>query len=210
MISFIFIGLLGLLGYFLSSKIEKVKYILYGIFTLLGVVSIVLKSLPIFTPINQGFLGLSFFYVVMITGLFKHDSAIYKRLYSVRSIYSILGFIVLTPHAVIYLIEKFANNGPIDLFGVIAYLIMIPLFITSFQKVDNPQKMFKWKKLQRFAYLAYLLIFVHLIIVAKMPNTIVYLVLFIPYFIYKPVHFIKHEMPIYRAMQKKLNQKEKE
>jgi DMSO/TMAO reductase YedYZ heme-binding membrane subunit len=87
---------------------------------------------------------------------------------------------------------------------------MIPLFITSFQKLDKPEVMFKWKKLQRFAYLAYLLIFIHLIIVSDMPNTVMYLVLFVPYFFYKPYHFIKHEMPYFKAMKMKLAQKNKE
>jgi len=84
---------------------------------------------------------------------------------------------------------------------------MIPLFITSFQKVDKPKVMFKWKKLQRFAYLAYLLIFIHLIIVAEMPNMAMYIVLFVPYILYKPYHFIKHEKPYYIEMKKRLNQK---
>ncbi len=210
MISTVFIALLGLLGYFISSKIIKIKFILYAIFGLIGVLSIILKSLPIFTPVNQGFLGFSFFYVVMITGVFKHESNVFRSLCSVRSIYSILGFIILTPHAIIYLIEKLANNGQFEIMGVIAYLIMIPLFITSFQNVENLQTKFKWKKLQRYAYFAYLFIFIHLIIVAEIPNIIVYLILFIPYFVYKPYHFIKHELPVYKAMQRKIRQTEKE
>jgi DMSO/TMAO reductase YedYZ heme-binding membrane subunit len=143
----------------------------------------------------------------MITGVFNRESQVFKRLYSIRSIFSIIGFIILTPHAVFYFVDKFVNNGLFDIVGLLAYLVMIPLFITSFQKVDKPEVMFKWKKLQRFAYLAYLLIFVHLVLVSKMPNTVMYIVLFVLYILYKPYHFFKHEKPYLMQMKKKLNQK---
>lgn len=210
MISIAFIILIGVTGYFLSKRIEKIKYVLYGIFAFLGVLSIIFRNLPVSTPVNQGFLGFAFFYVVMITGVFKRDGEPFKRLNSVRSFYSIIGFIILTPHAIFYIIDKFANNGLFDIIGLIAYLVMIPLFITSFQKIDRPEVLFKWKKLQRFAYLAYLLIFIHLIIVSDMPNTVLYIVLFAPYIFYKPYHFIKHEKPYFLTMKKKMTQNNKE
>ncbi|MBN2299973.1 MAG: hypothetical protein JXC31_02170 [Acholeplasmataceae bacterium] len=207
MISILFIILIGLAGYFLSDKIEKYKYLQYGVFTIIGVLSVIFRNVSVSIPINQGFLGFAFFYVVMITGIFNRESQIYKHLYSVRSIYSIIGFIILTPHAIFYFIDKFVNNGLFDIIGLLAYLVMIPLFITSFKKVDNPEIMFKWKKLQRFAYLAYLLIFIHLVLVSIMPNTLIYIVLFTPYFLYKPYHFFKHEKPYLMAMKKNLEQK---
>jgi len=210
MISIAFVILIGIAGYFLSTRMVKNKYVLYGIFVFLGVLSIIFRNLPVSTPINQGFLGFAFFYVVMITGVFKRDGESFKRLNSVRSIYSIIGFIILTPHAIFYIIDKFTNNGLFDIIGLLAYLVMIPLFITSFQKTDRPETLFKWKKLQRFAYLAYLLIFIHLIIVSEMPNTVMYIVLFAPYALYKPYHFIKHEKPYFMAMKKKLAQNKKE
>ncbi|MDA3931526.1 MAG: hypothetical protein PF513_02180 [Tenericutes bacterium] len=159
------------------------------------------------TPINEGFLGFSFFYVVMITGVFNRESEVFKRLYSVRCVFSIIGFIILTPHAIFYFVDKFVNNGLFDIVGLLAYLVMVPLFVTSFQEVDKPEVMFKWKKLQRFAYLAYLMIFIHLVLVSKMPNIVIYIVLFVPYILYKPYHFFKHEKPYFIAMKKKLDQK---
>jgi len=43
MISILFIILILLAGYFLSDKIEKYKYFQYGVFTVLGVLSVVLE-----------------------------------------------------------------------------------------------------------------------------------------------------------------------
>jgi DMSO/TMAO reductase YedYZ heme-binding membrane subunit len=204
MISIIFILVLGLIGFYLPSKLKKNKVILYIIFTVLGVLSILFHDVNITTPINQGYLGFAFFYVVMVTGLFNKDSKMFKNLNSVRSIYSIIGFIILTPHAIFYILDKFTRNGLFDVVGLLAYLIMIPLFITSFQNIDKPQVKFRWKKIQRFAYIVYILIFVHLIIVSSVPNSIMYFVLFIPYLLYKPYHFFKHEKPYYQKLKNKI------
>lgn len=178
--------------------------VIYGAFTILAVLSILFRNVNVTFAINQGFLGFSFFYVVMITGVFNKDSKIFKNLSSVRSLYSIVGFIILTPHAIFYILDKFTENGLFDVVGLLAYLIMIPLFITSFQNIDQPAVRFKWKKLQRFAYIAYLLIFVHLIIVSSFPNSVMYLVLFVPYLLYKPYHFFKHEKPYYQKLRQKI------
>ncbi|MDY0278688.1 MAG: hypothetical protein RBQ97_11460, partial [Acholeplasma sp.] len=193
MISIIFIFALGLIGFYLPSKIKNYKTFLYVLFTIFGVLSITFRDVNITTPINQGYLGFAFFYVVMMTGIFNKDSKVFKNLNSVRSIYSIIGFIILTPHAIFYILDRFIDNGLFDVVGLLAYLIMIPLFITSFQNIDNPQVKFRWKKIQRFAYIVYVLIFIHLIIVSSVPNSIMYFVLFIPYLLYKPYHFFKHE-----------------
>jgi len=206
MISIVFIALIVLVSYFASGWIKKNSTWLYVGGTVLSIITIIFRDVPITVAINKGFLGFSFFYVVMIVGLFNREKAFYKRLHSVRSVLSILGFILLTPHAIFYFIDKFTNNGLFDLAGLLAYVIMVPLFITSFQKIEEPMKMMKWKKLQRFAYIAYILIFVHLIFVSSVPNLIVYIVLFVPYIIYKPYHFFKHEKPFYQTMKKKISQ----
>ena len=204
MISIIFILALGLIGFYLPSKIKNYKTFLYVLFTIFGVLSITFRDVNITTPINQGYLGFAFFYVVMMTGIFNKDSKVFKNLNSVRSIYSIIGFIILTPHAIFYILDRFIDNGLFDVVGLLAYLIMIPLFITSFQNIDNPQVKFRWKKIQRFAYIVYVLIFIHLIIVSSVPNSIMYFVLFIPYLLYKPYHFFKHEKPYYQNLRNKI------
>jgi len=204
MITIAFIAIITAAAYFGSAFIKKHAVILYVIATALSVLTVVFRNAAITTPFNQGYLGFAFFYVVMIVGLFRHDSKFHQRLTTVRSPLSILGFIVLTPHAIFYVIDKFAAGGQFDLVGLLAYLIMVPLFITSFQKLEYGPAKFRWKKMQRFAYLAYLLIFVHLMIVSEMPNLLVYIVLFVPYFIYKPIHFFHYERQYLLKMEKQM------
>jgi len=203
-----FVIVIATLGYFLSEKIKKHKLILYIISTLIGILVLIFSKSNLTLPFNQGFIGFSFFYVVMIIGLLNKESTIFKRLFRVRPELSIMGFILLSPHAIYYLIERFTQNYLPDsrivaisfVIGILAYLIMVPLFITSFKVIENRKQFFKWKKLQRFAYFVYLAIFLHIVFVAEIPNLLIYLILFIPYFIYKPIHFIKHEKPLHKKM----------
>ncbi|MCK4551514.1 MAG: ferric reductase-like transmembrane domain-containing protein [Tenericutes bacterium] len=206
MITLAFIALIILAGYFLSKSIRKNHTILYIIFTIVSALAFFISEIPITMAFNKGFLGLAFFYVVMINGILPKKKSLYKKLYSIRAELSILGFIVLTPHAIKFFIDMFFNSGIdgiFDFVGLIAYVIMIPLFITSFKKIRAKFSFYNWKRIQNFAYFAYLLIFVHLIMNYSLPvNLILYLILFIPYIIYKPIYYFKYEKDFYKKLKK--------
>jgi DMSO/TMAO reductase YedYZ heme-binding membrane subunit len=212
-----FVLVITLLSYYFGEKLKKYNLYFYIFAAILGVLALIFSAKQFTLPFNQGFLGFSFFYVVMIIGLLNKESKIYKRLFKVRPELSILGFILLSPHAIFYLMERITANYIPDtrivslsfLIGVLAYLIMIPLFVTSFKIIENKTQFFKWKKLQRFAYIVYLAIFIHLIFVAEMPNLVIYLILFVPYFILKPIRFFKYEKPMYKKMMKDAGSKKK-
>ncbi len=204
MISIAFVFLIIFTSYYFTNFYKNNTSILYIISGIISFISIILSKLPITLPFIGGFLGFSFFYVVMIIGILKKESTIYIRIYSIRNILSILGFILLSPHAIYYLIEKIFNNGTIELFGVIAYIIMIPLFFTSFKTIKNDFMFLKWKRIQKYAYFVYLLIFIHLVTISDLPNLILYLVLFIPYLVIKPYRFIKIDKPLMKAKQANL------
>ncbi len=158
-------------------------YIISTIFALL--VFVFNGKVKIFDPFIEGFVGLSIFYVVMITGALKEKSKLRIKLMGVRREYSIIGFILITPHATKYLLEWLQGDMSLPLWGVLGYGIMIPLFITSFMKVRKQMSRYAWVTLQKLAYLSYILLFIHLILTAKMPNLAVYFVLFIGYFVMK-------------------------
>lgn len=164
-----------------NGFIRKHNIALYLFFLVLSIVAYIAKDIPIFTPFRQGFLGLSFFYVVMLTGALKDKSKMRIALVKVRMEYSIIGFIIISSHSLKYLIDYFNSNISIPIYGIIVYVIFIPLFITSFKIVRKKFSFKAWKKLQSFAYIAYLILFVHLIIQSEMPNTVVYIIIFIIY-----------------------------
>jgi len=136
-------------------------------------------------PWSKGFFGLALFYLVMLAGALPNWNY-KKRIYSVRTELSIIGFISISPHAIFNLIKIFNNTIAPTYFGIITYVIMIPLFITSFIIIRKKMNNRHWKNLQRFAYLAYLLLFIHLVIQFSQPiNRVLYIVLFVVYSIFK-------------------------
>lgn len=181
-----FIIIFTLLGYFQNKFIRKHSTVIYIVFVLLSICAFIMKNkIPLTEPFVQGYLGLSFFYIVMFIGALNKSNKIRIKLFSIRKEYSIIGFILLTPHALKYIIEFLNNVRNIQWFGLIAFIVMIPLFITSFTIIRKTFKYTTWKNIQRWAYLIYILIFIHLIMVAEIPNLFIYIIIFIPYIVLK-------------------------
>ncbi len=208
MITLIFIVVLTLSAFFFDKFIRRQALWLYLGSALLSIVAFVFKDINITKPVMNGFLGFSLFYLVMIAGSLPKKRALRRKLYSVRREFSIIGFIMITPHALKYLIETIQGQITIPYFGIIAFVLMIPLFITSFPKVRKKMSFKAWKLIQTPAYLIYALIFVHLVLnYTEKINLILFIVLFAFYLITKVVF----EISEYRTKRKRqLAAKERE
>ncbi|MDY3196501.1 MAG: hypothetical protein RBQ95_06530 [Paracholeplasma sp.] len=192
MIVLVFLILLTVLAYFAGKFIRKHNVKIYMVAAIVSVLAFIFKDKAFTTPIMQGFLGLSFFYIVMITGAIDKKYKIRAKFAGLRREYSIIGFIVITPHALNYMLQGL--NGTIDLewFGIISFVLMIPLFVTSFLTIRKKMKAKTWNLIQSAAYIIYLLLFVHLILnYTQKINLILYLVIFIFYFVMKAIYEIK-------------------
>jgi len=187
MITILFVLLLTAFAYYKGNVVRKHNIKFYIGAVILAAIAFILRyKVKITEPFTQGYLGLAFLYIVMVTGALKNKSTLYKKLMGVRREYSIIGFIFVSFHGLKYLIEYLDKARDLEWLGVIPYVIMLPLFITSFMVVRRKFTFTTWKKIQQFAYIAYILIFVHLILVASnITNFIVYFVLFVPYIILK-------------------------
>ena len=120
---------------------------------------------------RKGTLGTGIFAVVMFLGAMGKDSKLRKYLMPVRGRLSILASIIIFSHVVFYLpvyLPKLYRPGSMDtektiatVLSIVMLAIMLPLFITSFRIIRRKIKGVEWKKLQRWAYLFYALIYVH-------------------------------------------------
>lgn len=146
-----------------------------------------LYSIPVIGDVVRTYtymlpLGLPLLLIIMFTGAFKPRSYMAKKLQPIRQELSILsGFPVLThmlfkltytfPHsfAKLFILPDplpegriFAETGyQIGIFMSILYLL---LWVTSFTAVRKKLGGLRWKKVQRWAYLLYGLIYVHSIL----------------------------------------------
>ncbi|MDD3477594.1 MAG: ferric reductase-like transmembrane domain-containing protein [Candidatus Izemoplasmatales bacterium] len=184
MITIPFVGLLFFLAMKAKFLFQKYSIVLYIVFFLLSVAGFYWIELPVFTFMKQGYLGLALFYVVMLVGALPRKQPT-NQPNPVRRDYSILGFLAITPHAIYYLQKAMTGEISQPIFGIIAYLIMIPLFVISFRWIRRLMNETVWKKIQKAAYISYLLLFIHLIINSDGVNRIAYVVLFGFYFLLK-------------------------
>lgn len=199
MMALLIVTILSLLAVFAGKFIRKNNVKIYVIATILAIAAFIFQDVPVFKPILQGFIGFSLFYVVMVTGALKKKSKLSTKLAGIRREYSIIGFILISPHALKYLFQMLDGSRNFEWFGIIAYAIMLPLFVTSFMTIRKKMSRKSWVNLQRFAYIAYILLFIHLILNASTnQNLVAYLIMFIPYIIFKLIkeykkYFIKKD-----------------
>lgn len=149
-----------------------------------GIITAVLALIPfdgvpdfvnnyILALFRRGSFATAIFIIVMYTGALKNGSALMKKLIVIRGELSIMASIMILCHNIFfgktYFVRLFtsASTMPVtQLFAAIASLlmlvIMIPLAIMSFSKVRKKMKPKLWKRLQRFAYVFYALIYIHI------------------------------------------------
>jgi DMSO/TMAO reductase YedYZ heme-binding membrane subunit len=174
--------------------IRKHNVKIYILAVIISILAFIFKDKFITEPIMQGFLGLSFFYIVMITGAIDKKHKFKAKLMGLRREYSIIGFIVISPHALNYTLQGLDGTRSLEWFGIISFVLMIPLFITSFLKIRKMMKPKTWNLIQSAAYAIYLLLFIHLILnYTKTINLVLYLVIFIFYFVMKIIYEVKKQ-----------------
>jgi len=154
--------ILGLV-YLFYKQIRKFNKYIYGLCLIIGIISFTQET----TIINMGYVGLSFFLVVMFTGVID-KSEMKKRLAGTRAELAIIGTIFVFVHALKFIVFAidygFLWTAPFYFYlGVASVFIVIPLFITSFLIIRKKMKGKTWKNLHKLSYLFYLLVGLHLV-----------------------------------------------
>jgi DMSO/TMAO reductase YedYZ heme-binding membrane subunit len=121
---------------------------------------------------QKGHIGFAFFVVVMFIGVLSPESPLRRRLNPVRAELSIFAALLILGHLVPYLLSYLALAlGIFDmragivislLTALFMLLLLIVLTATSFNMVKARMKASHWKAIQRFSYLFFVLVFIHL------------------------------------------------
>jgi len=152
----------------------KKSYILYIISLVLSVLSVVFYKEIYFKYIIQGLFGYGAFLVVMMVGVLPNKWTLSRKIKKYRGELSITGFILIAPHA---MLRIFGIVSYVDLFGVAAFVVMIPLTFLSFKTIKKQVNPRDWIRILKGAYIVYFALFVHLLVVSAWENKIVYAVL---------------------------------
>ena len=151
----------------------------------------------IFPMFSKAGLATSFFVLVMYASTFKNGSEPIKLLMPLRGQLSIIASILTLGH--VFSISGIFSPEKTLLYilSVIMFIIMIPLFITSFNLIRKKMNPKAWKNLQRFAYIFYVFIYCHILLlytrgalrgdVRSTLNIFAYSIIFLWYFICRPM-----------------------
>ncbi len=129
---------------------------------------------------QRGAFSTATFIVVMFLGTITQHNAWTIKLLKIRGELSIIGCILAFAHNIIFGVVYFPalilNRQILSgtqlvaaILTIILLVIMIPLFLTSFQCIRRKMKAKSWKNLQRLAYPFYYLIYIH-VMVLYLPN----------------------------------------
>lgn len=123
---------------------------------------------------QKGGLGVALFVIVMYIGVFPRQGTVSHWLRPIRAELSIISCILIAGHMCIYMSHYLPNilagsilkNHVMAAFVVsLALLVLVLLLgITSFRFVKKHMKARTWKRIQNLAYVFYLAIFVHMIL----------------------------------------------
>lgn len=163
-------------------KIFTKKYTWYLISLVLAVLAVIFNNEPITFYITKGYISFAVFFVVMFTGVLPNQTEFSRKLKKVRGLLSIIGFILITPHAALHIFQIY--NG-INLFGIVAYALMVPLTVISFDLIKKEMSTKDWKTVQKGAYVIYIAIFIHLLLVGLWIDKVIYAVLLTLYLDHK-------------------------
>lgn len=149
-----------------------------------------------------GTISAALYILVMYARVMPEGSFIYKRLMSTRAQMAIIASLLLIPHIIEdggrYLQQTVsgtafssASSAAPVIIAAALIILMLVLTITSFKKVHSKMDAGKWKKLQKWSYLFYALIFAHLVVVnlmaiqagnaSKLANVTIYAGIFATY-----------------------------
>ena len=136
---------------------------------------------PYFQPLMQRCaLAFLLFSIVMFVGVLGEKNPLRTHLMPIRRQLSILACIFAVGHIVFYgasyiprLTTAFTGNLAFSLsLAALITALMIVLCVTSFQVVKHAMHAVTWKRVQRLAYLFYVLTYVHLALLL-MPSAMV-------------------------------------
>lgn len=164
----------------LRTPLMRAPAVFYVLATLLGIVASLDLSTLAAVPIPEslvyvlkhGSVAFFLFAIVMYVGVLPETSRLRQYLMPVRGKLSIVASLVAVGHFAGYL-AAFASgflfrSAPVAprtwmvfLLALALVALLIPLTVTSFVAIRNRMPVARWKQLQRWAYLFFALLYVH-------------------------------------------------
>ncbi len=157
-LAFIIIPFIYISIFMIGKYIVKYQFHFIALAFILSFVFYLIGGQFLEWTVFSGHFSLALFILVMLAGVMKKNGIYRSVIDPVRGDLSLYGFIYLLPH--IFLRFDMYING-FNPIGSIAYLLMIPLLVTSIRNVKKNIETEKWQEMHKLGYLVYFLIYIH-------------------------------------------------
>ncbi|MDO4535832.1 MAG: sulfite oxidase heme-binding subunit YedZ [Clostridium perfringens] len=167
----------------LTLGIKKYSRKIYSVAAIIAICSIIFNILYVYSGLEmprilflgnqlfaKGFLSTGIFIIVMFTGAFSTRWFITKLLLRIRGELAIIASIFIIPHMfeslLFSLVGIYSSKSLllIIIIGILAFIIVMFLCLISFKRIRNKMNGKRWKKLQRWSYVFYFLIYFHIML----------------------------------------------
>lgn len=166
----------------LRNPLRKAPWLFYGLAVVFVVLYLVAGTLGLPGPVNQALLVLmnkcllptALFVLVMYVGVFPKGSAIRRWLQPLRTPVSIVACILVLGHMVRFIgayAARVLGGGAVATNVLVSFAIAVVLFallavlgVTSFNAVRSRMGTLAWRRVQRFAYAFYALVYAHVLV----------------------------------------------
>ena len=166
----------------LRKLIKRYPLVFYGLAVLVCIIffvadpSMVPRSmwLVLLMLVQKCMLPLALFVVVMYIGVFPSNSKPYHWLKPIRAELSIIACILALGHMIVYLqtylpriIAGTAFNMNVMasfIISLVLFVLLLVLGVTSFQAVKSRMRVETWKKVQKWAYVFFFLVYAHMVL----------------------------------------------
>ena len=177
--------------YAFAKKIHQYDLIFYGIALIISIEGMLPFLLDLhgyhilypqavetfFNAVDKGIVSTTLFVWVMFGGALSKYSYMRKQILICRGEISIIASFLILPHMMHYTYdfiqgwERLSRLSGLAIWsvflgfvaGMVGFLIMLPLFVTSFRKIRKKMRGKNWKALQEYAYIFYALIYAHIL-----------------------------------------------
>ena len=177
--------------YYIIFALPFILYLIHFFGKLMGFEMFNLIGIPIVGEIIRDYIHVAAFahpilIIIMYTGALDHKNPTVKKLLSIRKEISIISGFPILMHSLVRVMNNLPNaikfftdnTGYLEstkvvselgagissfsfVLGIALLIIFVPLWVTSFDSVRKRMGVVKWKKLQKWAYVLYALLFIH-------------------------------------------------
>jgi DMSO/TMAO reductase YedYZ heme-binding membrane subunit len=157
-LAFILIPFIFMTVVFVGNFLHKHQLIFIPFTLFLAILIYVIQGEFLSLIVLSGHLSLALMMLVIIGGMLPKQSVFRQILQPVRGDLALYSFVFLVPHGLKNISLVLAGY---NVTGLIAFIVMLPLYVTSLTIVRNKMPKHLWHQMHKLAYLGYAVLYVH-------------------------------------------------